>query len=106
VLFTGDCVTGLVDYGSCKVDHIAVDLARLIGSLAGDDEALWRAGLDAYALHRPLTDAERALARDLDRSGVVVAAANWLRWLYRDRRAYPDRNAVAQRLAGLVDRLR
>jgi Ser/Thr protein kinase RdoA (MazF antagonist) len=101
VLFTEDRVTGLVDFGSCKVDHVAVDLARLFG----EDRLLWATGLDAYAQHRPLSNVERALARDLDCTGVVVAAANWLRWLFRERRAYPDRAAVAQRLAALVERL-
>ena len=105
VLFTGDRVTGVVDFGSCKVDHVAVDLARLLGSLAGDDAALWAVGLDAYAEHRPLTAEERSLAHDLDRSGTIVAAANWLRWLYREERVYPDRDAVARRVAGLVQRL-
>jgi Ser/Thr protein kinase RdoA (MazF antagonist) len=105
VLFTGERVTGLVDYGSCKVDHVAVDLARLLGSLAGDDTAMWTAGLDAYARERRLTDEERALAHDLDRSGVVVAAANWLRWLYREGRVCPDRTAVAGRLQAIVERL-
>jgi Ser/Thr protein kinase RdoA (MazF antagonist) len=105
VLFTGDRVTGLVDFGSYKLDHVSVDLARLLGSMVGDDDTLWTLGLDAFAEHRPLTGEERALARDLDRSGVVVAAANWLRRLYRDGRTYSDRQAVAGRLAALVTRL-
>jgi Ser/Thr protein kinase RdoA (MazF antagonist) len=105
VLFTSDRVTGLVDFGSCKIDHVAVDLARLLGSLAGDDGALWEVGLDAYAALRPLSAEERGLARDLDQTGVVVGAANWLRWLYRERRAYADRGAVARRLAALGQRM-
>jgi Ser/Thr protein kinase RdoA (MazF antagonist) len=104
VLFTDERVTGLVDFGSCKQDHIAVDLARLLGSMAGDDAALWYAGLEAYARLCPLTAEEQALAHALDRSGVVVAAANWLRWLYREGRQYPDRTAVAARLANLLSR--
>jgi Ser/Thr protein kinase RdoA (MazF antagonist) len=105
VLFTGDNVSGIIDFGSCKVDHIAVDLARLLGSLVGNDAVMWRVGLEAYAQVRPLTAQERWLAEVLDRSGVVVAAANWLRWLYLERRIYLDRAAVASRLAELVGRL-
>src|SRR5215218_10094186 len=37
VLFDGDRVTGLIDYASAKVDHVAVDLARLLGSFVPDD---------------------------------------------------------------------
>jgi hypothetical protein len=33
VLFESDAVTGLIDYGSAKIDHVAVDLARMLGSL-------------------------------------------------------------------------
>jgi Ser/Thr protein kinase RdoA (MazF antagonist) len=104
VLFTGDRVSGLVDFGSVKVDHVAVDLSRLLGSLVGGDTARWCAGLQHYEEQRPLTAEERELARDLDRTGTVVAAANWLRWLYHERRAY-DRPAVGRRLAGLVERM-
>ena len=78
------------------------DLARLLGSMVGDDGAMWGVGLEAYG---GLSEEERALARVLDRSGVVVAAANWLRWLYREGRRYDDRAAVAARVAGLVGRL-
>ena len=48
VLFTGDQVSGVIDYGSVKEDHIAVDLARLLGSLVEDDENAWSIGLKAY----------------------------------------------------------
>jgi Ser/Thr protein kinase RdoA (MazF antagonist) len=105
VLFVDDRVTGLVDYGSCKIDHVAVDLARLLGSMAGADPVLWSAGFNAYAQVRPLTADEQALARDLDQSGAVVAVANWLRWLVRERRTYADRATVARRLAALTERL-
>src|SRR5262249_8929486 len=42
LLFEGDRLTGLVDYGAVKLDHVAVDLARLLGSLLDDDESSWR----------------------------------------------------------------
>jgi len=105
VLFEGDAVSGILDYGSVKVDHPAADLARLLGSLVGDDAAGWAAGLDAYGSLRPLSPDEQALARALDRTGVILAAANWLKWLYRDARVFDDRLRIAGRLAGLVRRL-
>lgn len=105
VLFEGDSVSGIVDYGSAKVDHPATDLARLLGSLVGDDSAAWSAGCDAYTSVRPLSADERALARALDRTGVILAAANWLTWLYHNGRAFDDRQLVADRLAGVVRRM-
>jgi Ser/Thr protein kinase RdoA (MazF antagonist) len=102
VLFTGEEVTGLIDYGAVKPDNVAADLARMLGSFVGDDRTLWEVGLDAYAEVRSLSDPERQLAPMLDQTGVVLGLANWLRWLYRDGREFADRMAVAKRLSELV----
>jgi Ser/Thr protein kinase RdoA (MazF antagonist) len=105
VLFTGDAVTGIIDFGSTKVDHVTVDLARLFGSLVGNDDAAWQAALAAYEKVRPLTLPDRMLARVLDRTGVLLAATNWLRWLYHDMRVYPDSAAANARLEAIAKRL-
>ena len=41
VLFTGERVTGLVDFGALRPESVAGDVALLVGSLAGDDAAGW-----------------------------------------------------------------
>ncbi len=105
VLFTQDQVTGIIDFGSVKVDHISVDLARLLGSLVGDDAAMWQIGLSSYQAVRPLSPDEIALARVLNRTGVIIAATHWLRWLYRDGRVYDSSAAVTARLLFLLRRL-
>jgi len=88
-----------------KVDHIAVDLARMLGSLVGDDRDRWDAGLRAYRQVRSLSGEEEALAIVLDRTGTLLGAANWLRWVYHDGRFFEDREGVARRLAVLVERM-
>lgn len=103
VLFLGDRVTGLIDYGAAKVDHVAVDLARLLGSFVPGEAERMALALRAYQEIRPLPQPE--LVDVLDRTGVVVAVTNWLRWLYHDGRQYPDRAVVASRLGDLVRRL-
>jgi Ser/Thr protein kinase RdoA (MazF antagonist) len=105
ILFQENAVTGLIDYGSVKTDHVCVDLARLLGSLAGSQPQLWHAGLEGYRKARSLAFQEIQLLDILDETGTLLAAANWLRWLYHEQRPYPDRQAVAQRLATLVKRL-
>jgi Ser/Thr protein kinase RdoA (MazF antagonist) len=95
-------VTGLIDYGSVKPDHVGVDLARLLGSLIEDDAALRGRGLDAYHAVRPLTPAERDLIIVLDRTGTVAALVNWLRWLTSGERALTPR--ASERLGRLVRR--
>jgi homoserine kinase type II len=105
LLFDGDRLTGLVDFGAVKVDHVAVDLSRLLGSLIGDDAGGWAVGMDAYRRIRPLSEDEEKLARVLDRTGTVVGAANWLRRLYHDALGFEDLHAVAGRLESLLHRI-
>jgi homoserine kinase type II len=105
LLFEGDRLTGLVDYGSARIDHPAVDVARLLGSLAGDDPEAWRIGLSAYRTIRCFTKEEEDLARLLDRTGTVLGTANWLLRLYCHRQAYENLQVVAQRLDVLVARM-
>jgi len=103
VLLEGTTVTGIVDYGSMKVDHVAVDLARLLGSVAGDR---WREdALKAYGVVRPLAEQEQALVAVLDETGAILGTANWLRWLYHEGKRYDDLERVAQHLGCLVRRL-
>jgi Ser/Thr protein kinase RdoA (MazF antagonist) len=105
VLFTADSVTGVIDFGSVKEDHVAVDLARLLGSLIGDDAALWEVGFQAYERIHPFGAEDRALARDLDLGGTILSATHWLRWLYHERRRYRRSAAVLNRLTALARRL-
>lgn len=105
VLFTGDQLTGLIDYGSVKIDHAAVDLARMLGSLVGEQSNVWSIGLKAYESIRPLSNQDRDLLPVLDYTGLIVALVNWLRWLYHEGRVYLDRPAVGERLCGIVKRL-
>ena len=105
VLFDGDRLGGLIDYGAVKVDRVAVDVARLLGSLVKDAADGWRCGLQAYRRYASFSADDEELARVLDRTGVALGAANWLRWLYQEHRSFADRNAVARRLAELVERL-
>jgi Ser/Thr protein kinase RdoA (MazF antagonist) len=103
VLLEGNTVTGIVDYGSVKVDHVAVDLARLLGSVPGDAGA--QEALDAYGSVRPLAPEERELVAVLDETGTILGAANWLRWLYHEGRRYESLDRVADHLGCLVARL-
>lgn len=104
LLFEGERLTGLIDYGAVKVDQVAVDLARLLGSLAEDDAEGWYTGLAAYRAVRPLSAAEEALARDLDVTGTLLGVVTWLRWLCAEQRPL-DRAAGLRRLEVLLRRI-
>jgi hypothetical protein len=103
VLFTADAVTGVIDFGAMKTDHVGVDLARLLGSLVGDDDARFAAGLRAYRDAGGVLDVPDGFVRLLDRTGAVCAVAFWLRKL--ERGPVPNPEAVAARLRELAGRL-
>jgi Ser/Thr protein kinase RdoA (MazF antagonist) len=105
ILFDEDYVTGIVDYGAVKIDHPAVDVARLLGSLVEDDPAGWATGIAAYREVRPFTSEEEELARVLDLAGTTVGASVWLRWLFHDGKEFADRAAAIRRLEVLVKRI-
>ena len=105
VLFEGDTVTGLIDFGAVKMDHVAVDLARLLGSMIGDDGSKRVAGLKAYRRLRPLSQQDETLVHVLDQTGTILALGSWLRWLCLEHKTFPNRQAVPRRLGELVERV-
>ncbi|HYO24252.1 MAG TPA: phosphotransferase, partial [Lacipirellulaceae bacterium] len=110
VLFTGNRVTGLLDFGAAGIDSPAGDVARLLGSLAADDADAWALGLAAYEAVRKLSPDEWQAAEAFDATGSTLAAWNWLRWLWPGRGDAPgpvvDRPAALERLQRLLPRLR
>ena len=106
LLFTSNQVTGVVDFGAMQVDSPALDVARLLGSMAGDDAEKWRHGLAAYEVNRPLSVDEHTAIPAADASGTVLGCVNWLRWLYVERREFTDLAAVEMRMKSLAMRLR
>jgi homoserine kinase type II len=105
VLFRGSEVTGLIDFGSLRVESVAADVARLMGSLVGDDVRRWQLGLEAYAAVRRMSDDELQLMKAFDLSTVLMAGLNWLDWIYRQRRQFSDRQAVLGRVDEILHRV-
>ncbi len=119
ILFTGDRVTGLVDFGAMEIDTPATDIARLLGSLTGEssspfrvqpiepvnDQQTWRAGLAAYELVHPLSHEERKAAAAIETANPILAGCNWLRWLYVDKRQFADPGQILARFQRIVRHL-
>ena len=104
VLFTGEEVTGIIDFGAMDIDTPATDVARLLGSLVGDDEADWRAGVSAYSESRPLSTGEQQAAKALDTSSIILAGCNWIQWICFEGRQFEDRTRVIERFRQIVAR--
>lgn len=105
VLFTGDDVTGLIDFGAMRTDNVACDLARLIGSLVGDSRADWSVALSAYESQRSLTEDEHLLIRAFDQSAALMSGLNWLQWICVEGRRFDDPQRVLARLDENLRRL-
>jgi len=93
VLFTGDRVTGIVDYGAVKPDHAAADLARLAADLPPGRLPRLVAAYNARAADAVPAGLVAALAH----AGLVGAVRFWAR--------SPDPRG-RERLAFLTERLR
>jgi Ser/Thr protein kinase RdoA (MazF antagonist) len=104
VLFMNNEVTGIIDFGAVDIDAPATDIARLLGSLVGDDAEGWRHGIAAYSAVRKLTHEEEIAVRALDMSGTVLAGCNWLHWTCSEGRQFENRDQVAERFRRVVDR--
>jgi len=106
LLFVGNRVTGLIDPQACRSDSVAVDLARLLGSLCGNDQEGWRTGLAAYGQVRPLSLDELQLVSPLDRAGCLLAGLHWLERLSeREPHATGFSAAATGRLWHFAERL-
>jgi homoserine kinase type II len=105
VLFQGTRVSGLIDFGSMRPENVSADIARLLGSLAEDDQSLWHVGLEAYQRVRPLSAPEMTLVTVFDRSTVAMSGLQWLDWIYLRGRRFANRSAVLARLDDILLRL-
>ncbi len=105
ILYVGDEVTGVIDYGAIKPDCVAVDLARLLGSLIPDDSERMQQALAIYSAIHPVPSDVLRLSAVLDRAGSVVGLTNWLRWLYLEKRPYSEAAGVARRMETLLKRV-
>jgi len=108
ILFTGDQVTGLIDYGAMRVESVAADFARLMGSIVGDDIVGVKDFLWAYntARRENLSPEECQLANAFDATQVLFSGLNWIEWIYVERRTFPDMQRIGRRMQAIVCRLR
>lgn len=102
LLFEGDRLTGLVDFGAMDIESVAADLARLLPDWPGDDRA---DALSAYASIRPLDEGEPRLTVAFERTADLLLGGHWARWHFIERRVFDDPEAVGRGLRRGLDRL-
>ena len=105
LLFTGDCLTGLVDFGALRIDYWAGDVARLLGGLVPDETDRWQAALDVYHAVRPFSPNDKRLIEVYDRSNVLMSPASWLRWIGVEKRRFDEPERILTILDDWLARL-
>ncbi len=112
VLFDGDAVSGLIDFGAARIDEPAVDLARLLGSLEPASEIARAKAVDWYCTARrlvwPPQECESFWQRvkTLDRASSVLSALQWLEWTVLQPRVFrATEDFIANRWNAFLTRL-
>jgi len=103
LLFTGDALTGLIDFGAIRTDTVACDLSRVLGSLFGASQEQWPVAFEAYESIRSLSLSERALIGPLHRSGILLSGMTWLKRRYLQRSLPVISPAIRERVKQLAD---
>jgi len=103
VLYEGDYVSGIVDFGAMRMDHVTTDVARLLGSLARHNHAHWQDGLAAYSQNRPLTKQEIRVTQASHLVTLLLSGMNWLYWLWVEQRTFDDWARVVARVSRCHD---
>lgn len=94
VLFDGNVVSGIVNFGAMRSESVAADVARLLGGMVGDDADGWRSGIQSYQSIRPLDASEQRLVRIFDQTTVLLSGMNWLHWIYVEHRRFEHQDQV------------
>ena len=108
ILFTGEEVTGLIDYGAMRIENVAADFARLMGNVSGDLERRWTIGRHAYEVARweCFSAHEWQLVQAFDATQVVFSGLNWIEWIFVQQREFPDMQSIERRMQTILARLR
>lgn len=106
LIFRGNELSGLVDFGAMQMDSVACDLSRALGSLVHEDKSRWEYAIDVYSQIRSLTQQEVELVYILDQPSVFLGALNWLKWILIENRAFESETNVRARIMDLTGRLK
>lgn len=105
LLFEGDQVSGIIDFGAIDIDSVAADLSRLFGSLFQNRREFWQTGLESYQSIRELSADELQLIDDYDRSTTMLAGMNWLKWIFVENRKFESLVPIIKRMELLSQRM-
>lgn len=98
LLFAGEQLAGVIDFGSMEIDTRTLDIARLVGSLRWSSRSLWKESIEIYEAESPLKPFEAQLIPLLHRCNVTLGSLNWLKWLFCENRTFENPDSIQTRL--------
>lgn len=104
--FDGSTLSAVIDFGAMRIDSLACDLSRLLGSFLGDDAAKIQRWLDHFSSRRQLSPMERAIVLPMIHAGVILGIANWLKWILLEKRTFDDPDLVLSRVNSLMQQFK
>jgi len=105
LLFEGDRLTGLIDFGAMGTDSVAGDLARLLTEWVGPDQVSRNEALASFDQVLPLSGEELRAIEPFQLANAWLGAARWARWHFLERRVFDDPAAVIKGLTRALERL-
>lgn len=93
ILFNNNQVTGIIDPSATRMESVASDLSRLLGSLKLKAPLSWELAIQEYETIRPLSINEKRLVPVLYRSGILLSGLSWLDRIFikKETLQQPDR---------------
>ena len=102
VLYSGDRVTGVIDWNAAATDHVSMDATRLLRSWYRTDHECLRLAYYQFCDDRRMTHHERSLLRALDAANVLLSPVTWMRRRYTGVLAGSVDESVCSRFEELV----
>ncbi len=80
LLYRGDQLTGIIDFGAARIDWPGLDLVRSFGTLLLSNDPRWSLGLGHYTEQSPESSIEPKTIQLVHRASVSLSALQWLDW--------------------------
>jgi len=105
LLFEGDRVSGLVDFGAMGRDAVSTDLARLLGEWFAPGSPMRTEARTGYESARPLSPEEEAMIPVFERTAALLLGSRWVRWGLIEPRAFDDTSTIERGLTRAIERI-
>ncbi len=81
LLFVGERLNGVIDFGASRIDSPWFDLSRMLGTLMMDSDPRWEAAIDGYNSLCSARTVDVKQIRFVHRISTLISGLNWLDWL-------------------------